>query len=149
MMPEKPNWVKIEEDMDEVQEIDEEILEQDEMEEDSDDEAELNILKEREPVVVKEEIEEPMRENEMGEEIKLSQLIELAIKVRKLEPKQISQIFIECGWEEIEAEQIDKMKKEENYALLMITALFDQTAKDEFLYIIKDQIKSSPKKTKE
>ena len=86
-------------------------------------------------------------------EITKNQLEEFAKAVRKLTAKEIDELFHECGWKEhpsgnnkaLPAEKIEEIKTDEDIALQMITCLFEETPKEEFLYIVRDRTKLYPK----
>lgn len=85
--------------------------------------------------------------NEFGEEISTDKLGEIARKVKKLEPKEIDELFFDCGFRAVARgnnkalsdEKIAGIKNEETIAIEMITALFRETPKEDFLYVIKDR----------
>jgi hypothetical protein len=83
--------------------------------------------------------------NEFGEEIAKNQLEEIAKKVKKLNPKEIDELFCDCGWKEypsgdnkaLPLDKIEEIKNDDDMAISMITCLFEETPKEEFLYVIR------------
>lgn len=93
------------------------------------------------------EVDENTLANEFGEEINKYELVEIADKVRKLEAKDIDELFFDCGWKDknrgknkaLPIEKIEEMKADEQTAIQMVTRLFEETPKDEFKYLIRER----------
>jgi hypothetical protein len=85
--------------------------------------------------------------NEFGEEISIEKITELTEKVRKLNEKDIDQIFFDCGCKEkargknksLSDITIKKIKEDEDVALKLLIVLFQETKKDDFLYVIDEK----------
>jgi hypothetical protein len=85
--------------------------------------------------------------NEFGEEISKNQLEEIARKVKKLNAKDIDGLFCDCGWKEypsgdnkaLPPDKIEEIKNDEDCATEMIQCLFEETPKEEFLYVIRER----------
>ena len=95
-----------------------------------------------------EKAEETMVENDLGEELTENHLMEIAKKIRLLNEKIIDDLFFDCGFKEkgkgknksLSKDTILEIKKDNEEAFGWIVKLFQETPKEEFLYVVRDKL---------
>ena len=98
------------------------------------------------------EAEEKNVINELGEEISLEELTEIARKIRKFDKKQLDELFFDIGHKDrdigknrsISDATIENIKNNQEAALAAIIYLFQESAKDDFLYFVNEKLSLKP-----
>lgn len=99
-----------------------------------------------------EEVEEKNVINELGEEISLEELTEIARKIRKFDKKQIDDLFFDIGHKDrdigknrsLSDASIENIKNNQEAALAAVVYLFQESAKDDFLYFVNEKLSLKP-----